>query len=264
MIRALLWDVDGTLAETERDGHLIAFNQAFAAAGVPWRWSEARYAQLLRVAGGRERLLHDMRTQAAAPRADEERDALAKRLHQLKNQHYDAIVRRGELPLRPGVTELLDECSLAGVHLGIVTTTSRCNVAALLAQHLGNDWELRFATLVCAEQAPRKKPDPQAYALALEALRLRAHQAVAIEDSPAGIEAARRAGVPVLVTRSHFFAAAAGDGTARDSLLASGPSLGGAQGWQPAAAPAAARISLAQIRRWYAGTSWAGHGALPT
>ena len=96
MIRALLWDVDGTLAETERDGHRVAFNRAFATAGVPWRWSEDRYGQLLAVTGGRERLLHDMQTQAAAPATAEERASLAAHLHQLKNQHYAVIVSRGE------------------------------------------------------------------------------------------------------------------------------------------------------------------------
>jgi HAD superfamily hydrolase (TIGR01509 family) len=253
MIRALLWDVDGTLAETERYGHLPAFNRAFAAAGVPWRWSEERYGELLNVAGGRERLLHDMRTQPAAPATDAQRRALAKRLHQLKNQHYALIVASGALPLRPGVVQLLEECSEAGVRLGIVTTSSRANVAALLSRHLGAAWGARFATVVCAEEAPRKKPDPQAYRRALQTLRLRAEETVAIEDSPAGIEAARRAGVPVLVARSYYFNVSV-EVCAAAAALASGPSLGVSAGWQPPPSPPEARITLNQIERWYAGS----------
>ena len=246
MIRALLWDVDGTLAETERDGHLVAFNRAFEALGVPWRWSEQHYGELLAVAGGRERLLYDMSRRAEAPGDARQREALAETVHRLKNQIYEGIVRRGDLPLRAGVAELLSECCRAHLPMGIVTTTSRGNVEALLECHLGSHWKDHFATVVCANEAPRKKPDPQVYRLALEALRLRPHEAVAIEDAPAGIEAAQRAGVPVIVTHSHYFPACAAVGA-----LAFGPSLGGSEGWQPGADPRATRISLDQIRRWY-------------
>jgi HAD superfamily hydrolase (TIGR01509 family) len=246
-MRALLWDVDGTLAETERDGHRVAFNRAFAALGLPWQWSEARYGELLAVAGGYERLLHDLGTRREAPRRAQEREALARHVHRLMNRIYAAIVRGRELPLRAGVAELLTECQRAEVPMGVVTTTSRGNVAALLECHLGRGWQQRFAVTVCAEEAPRKKPDPQAYLLALEALGLKSAEAVAIEDAPAGIEAAGRAGVPVIVTRSHYFPAAAAGGA-----LAFGPSLGSAVGWQPPADAPEARIGLEQIARWQA------------
>jgi HAD superfamily hydrolase (TIGR01509 family) len=247
MIRALLWDVDGTLAETERHGHLRAFNQAFAVAGVPWRWSAAHYGKLLAVAGGRERLAHDLCAQAGAPTDAHERKGLVEKLHRLKNQYYAAIVSRGELPLRAGVSELLADCAAAGVALGIVTTTSGANAAALLGCHLGPQWRSRFEVVVCAEQAPRKKPDPQAYRLALSLLRIRADAAVAMEDSPAGVQSAHGAGIPVVLTRSHYFPAANGAG-----LLASGPSLGSSHGWRPPAPACAPRITLEQIKRWHA------------
>ncbi len=248
MIRALLWDVDGTLAETERHGHLSAFNLAFAEAGVPWRWSEARYGELLRVTGGRERLLFDMDSQAAAPADQGSRRALAAELHRLKGRHYEAIVATGQLPLRPGVMALLDDCARAGTTLGIVTTTSRGNVEALLGRHLGARWHERFATLVCAEEAPRKKPDPQAYQLALSNLALRGDAVIAMEDSPAGVAAARRAQVRVVLTRSHYFP----DTPAGEGVLAAGASLGDPGGWSPALAAGAARVSLAEIERWCA------------
>ena len=250
MIRALLWDVDGTLAETERDGHLVAFNRAFEALGVPWRWSEQHYGELLAVAGGRERLLYDMGRREQAAGDARQRQALAETVHRLKNQIYEGIARGGDLPLRAGVAELLSECGRAHLPMGIVTTTSRGNVEALLGCHLGSHWQDHFATVVCANEAPRKKPDPQVYRLALEALRLRPHEAVAIEDAPAGIEAAQRAGVPVVVTPSHYFPAGAAVGA-----LAFGPSLGQSGGWQPGADPRATRIGLDQIARWYACSS---------
>jgi HAD superfamily hydrolase (TIGR01509 family) len=252
MIRALLWDVDGTLAETELEGHLKAFNRAFEVLGVPWRWSDERYAQLLNITGGRERLLHDMQYQGGAPADARARQALAEELHQLKNQLYADIVAGGGVPLRDGVAELLRDCMRAGVRSSIVTTTSRANVEVLLRVHLGRDWESAFSAVICAREAPRKKPHPQAYLLALEVLRLHPHQAVAMEDSLAGIAAAQAAGVPVIHTRSHFFAAAEPRG-----VLAAGPSLGRIPGWDPIADEGAARIDLNQISRWYAQSRWA-------
>jgi HAD superfamily hydrolase (TIGR01509 family) len=247
LIQAILWDVDGTLAETERDGHLLAFNQAFEALQVPWRWSETHYGALLAVAGGRERLMHDMQTQEHAPADPRERRSLAERVHRLKNEYYARIVGAGELPLRAGVRELMLDCERAGLRMGIVTTTSRSNVEALLETHLGQGWESAFAAVVCAEQAPRKKPDPQAYLAALDALRLPAQEAVAMEDAPAGIAAAKAAGVPVIVTRSYYFPA-----TESADALAVGPSLGRIDGWSPSADSGSQRIDLKQIRRWYA------------
>ena len=251
MIKSLLWDVDGTLAETERDGHLKAFNQAFEALDLPWRWSEQRYGELLAVAGGVERLLHDMLRRGHAPNDPEARRALAERVHRLKNELYARIVAGGNLPLRQGVPELMDDCESAGVKLGIVTTTSRSNVEALLKTHLGQDWESKFAAVVCAREAPNKKPHPQAYLLALDALKLRPNEAVALEDAHAGIAAAQAAGVPVIVTRSHYFASVEAQGA-----LAVGPSLGRTDGWHPTADARATRIGLDQIIRWVACSPW--------
>jgi HAD superfamily hydrolase (TIGR01509 family) len=249
MLAAILWDVDGTLAETERDGHLKAFNRAFEISGVPWRWSELRYGELLKVAGGRERLLPDMQFQSHAPDSVPERQVLAERVHDLKNKLYAEIVSRGGLALRPGVRELLEDCARAGTRMGIVTTTSRSNIEALLEADLGMGWESRFSAVICAREAPLKKPHPQAYLLALETLQLRAHQVVAMEDAPAGVAAALAAGVPVILTRSHFFP----DADSPD-VLAAGPSLGRTDGWHPAADARANRIDLEQIVRFHAQT----------
>jgi HAD superfamily hydrolase (TIGR01509 family) len=220
MLRALIWDVDGTVAETERDGHRIAFNRAFEKLGLPWRWDVPHYGDLLLVTGGRERLLHDMAARSDAPAGAPEREALARELHRIKNAAYAALVAQGGITPRPGVRRLVDECRAAGVALAVATTTSRSNVDALFGSIWGPAWERLFTVVVCAEDAPVKKPHPQAYLLALQRLGLAAHQAFALEDSPGGVLAARAAGLACGVTKSVYFAHAAFDGAAwvRDDL----------------------------------------------
>ena len=246
MLEVILWDVDGTLAETERDGHLVAFNTAFEELDVPWHWSEQRYGELLRVAGGFERLLFDMESQPLAPVELEERGALARRIHALKNRRYVELVSSGSLPLRAGVRELFDNCVIEGLRMAIVTTTSHSNVQALLVAQVGADWESRFAAVVCAEDAPVKKPDPQAYRLVLERLHLRAEQTVAIEDSAMGLAAATAAGIPVVITRSRYFPDDPVPGA-----LAVGPSLGTREGWFPVLDGKPGRVGLSDIRHWH-------------
>lgn len=225
MLRALIWDVDGTVAETERDGHRVAFNRAFEEAGLPWRWDVAEYAELLEVTGGRERILAYLQRRGDAPAGETEREALARRLHPRKNAVYAELVVQGGIAARPGVLRLMHECKAAGVALAIATTTSRANVDALFSSLLGGDWEARFGAVVCAEDAPDKKPHPQAYALVLQRLRVGADEAFALEDSPNGLKAARGAGIACGVTRSAYFAEARFDGATwvRDDLDAPPP-----------------------------------------
>jgi len=247
MLSALLWDVDGTLAETERSGHLVAFNRAFSACGVPWRWTEARYGELLDVPGGRERLLHDMDSQPQAPAHPTERQVLAQMLHEAKCEFFAQVARSAALQLRGGVPELLLEAARAGLKLGIVSTSSRRNVEALLSSLMGSEWRQWFAVVVCAEDSVRRKPDGEPYKVALAALRLHAWEALAIEDSPRGAAAARAAGIPVVVARSEYFSNAA-----FDNCLAIGPSFNGVDGWsRPTQAPQDSRIGVAQLRTWH-------------
>ena len=248
-LEALIWDVDGTMAETERDGHLVAFNRAFEALGVPWRWDDARYGELLRITGGRERLMHDLGGRAEAPALTDERDRLARALHAKKNDLYAELVGSGDVPLRPGVFELMHECREAGVRMAIATTTSRSNLDALLRRHLGVDWVRAFGAVVCGEDVQRKKPDPEVFVRALQALGVPPLQAVAIEDSPGGAAAARAAHCPVVVTRSVYFSSAPIEGA-----IAIGPGLQTRAGWRPALAKGSPlqRIGLAEIARWHA------------
>jgi HAD superfamily hydrolase (TIGR01509 family) len=225
VLRALIWDVDGTIAETERDGHRVAFNRAFAAAGLPWHWDDTEYAALLQITGGRERILADLQRRSQAPAGQGEREALALALHRRKNAIYAELVAQGGIPARPGVLRLMDECAAAGVALAVATTTSRANVEALFAMLFGAGWRSRFAAIVCAEDAPAKKPDPLAYRLTLQRLGVAPQQAFALEDSPNGLAAARGAGIACGVTRSAYFAQARFEGAAwvRDDLEAPQP-----------------------------------------
>ena len=205
MLKALIWDVDGTIAETERDGHCVAFNQAFEEAGLSWRWSPVYYGPLLHVAGGRDRILHDMRQRPDAPADTAEREALARALHLRKNAIYAERVAAGALSPRPGVLRLMEEAEAAGLKLAIATTTSTSNVDALFTSFFGAAWRGRFAAVVCAEDAPQLKPHPQVYERALQALGLDAGECFALEDTPNGLKSARAAGIACGITRSAFF-----------------------------------------------------------
>jgi HAD superfamily hydrolase (TIGR01509 family) len=194
---ALLWDVDGTLAETELDGHRRAFNRAFAEAGLPWHWDPPLYLELLRISGGRERIRHYLQQVESVAPALERVEAL----QAAKQRHYAALVAAGELRLRPGVARLMAEAAAAGGHDRLAHTSGRPAVAALL-QRLLPQAAQQLPLWVCGEDVVRKKPDPEAYRQALEQLGLPAAAVLAIEDSGNGLAAAHGAGLAVLVTRS--------------------------------------------------------------
>ncbi|OGB05779.1 MAG: haloacid dehalogenase [Burkholderiales bacterium RIFCSPHIGHO2_12_FULL_69_20] len=204
MLRALIWDVDGTLAETEHDGHRVAFNQAFADEGLDWFWDEARYRELLAITGGKERMLSWwQRLDAAAAAAPDAAQRIA-RLHARKTAVYVALVAQGRVALRPGVRRLLDEARAQGLTLAIATTTSPANVDALLHATLGPDSSGWFACIGAGDVVPRKKPAPDIYHWVLQRLGLPASDGLAIEDSAPGARAACAAGLPVLATRSRY------------------------------------------------------------
>ena len=198
-LQALLWDVDGTLAETERDGHRLAFNRAFADLGVPLNWDAARYGELLAISGGRERITASLAELLGEPPPPE----LVAELQARKQDHYGALVAAGELRLRSGVAELIAAAGAAGLSQVIVTTSGRAAVAAL-AEHLLGGLCQHFAFWVCGEDVSRKKPDPEAYLLALQQLGCPASTALALEDSGNGLAAASSAGLACLLTLSHY------------------------------------------------------------
>ncbi len=208
-LRAVIFDVDGTLAETE-EAHRRAFNQTFAEAGRPWHWSVDDYRALLTTTGGRERIARFMGEAGLPPDP-----AGVGALHGRKNQVYADLVVAGAVQPRPGVRRLIDECRAQGVVMAIATTTSRANCTALL-RHVFDpaapDW---FAALVAGEDVAAKKPDPAVYHQALARLALSASACVAIEDSHAGLAAARAAGIATVVTPSYYTQAHDFSGAAR-------------------------------------------------
>ncbi len=203
-LQALIFDVDGTLAETEHEGHRVAFNQAFREAGLDWTWDEATYASLLKVTGGRERILRFIADLPAAARPREDPQALASRLHARKTEIFQRLLRSGRIPLRPGVARLLREARGAGLRLAVATTTSAGNVEALLEANLGPGSLGWFEVIAAADLAPVKKPAPDVYRVVLARMGLRGRDCIAIEDSRNGLLAARGAGVSVVVTVSHY------------------------------------------------------------
>ena len=207
MLQALIFDVDGTLADTEA-AHRAAFNLAFAQEGLDWVWDEPLYTRLLDISGGKERLLHYW-TQRHPEVRDVDgagvRDTIA-RLHELKTAAYEAMVNDGAVSLRPGVLHLIDAAGQAGLHLAIATTTSPVNIAALLRGAIGTDWRHFFGIVEDGSTAAVKKPHPQVYLQTLQRLQLPAAQCLAFEDSANGLRAATGAGLATVITPTQFTA----------------------------------------------------------
>lgn len=202
-MQALIFDCDGVLADTERDGHRVAFNRAFAENGLGVEWSVRRYGELLTTAGGKERIRrHFDETGWPVPRAD--RNALIARLHALKTSVFMELIEAGAVPLRSGVARLIDEAITAGVTLAVCSTSAEPAVAAVVGL-LGRR---RASTLniFAGDVVPAKKPDPAIYVLACERLGLEPRRCAVIEDSHIGLRAALGAGLPCVVTPSCYTA----------------------------------------------------------
>jgi len=249
-LQALIFDVDGTLAETERDGHRIAFNQAFADAGLDWNWDVPTYGRLLAITGGKERMRaywQEIDPQAAAR---PEAAGLIAELHRRKTAHYVRLVAEGGIGLRPGVRRLLEQARGAGMRLAIATTTTPDNVEALINATLGTGGMRWFEAVGAGDAVPRKKPDPGIYTWVLERMALRPEHALAFEDSTNGLRAAQGAGLRTVVTtgaythHENFDGALAWlDGLGDDATPASGQVQG--QPWTGV-------VGLAELRQWAA------------
>jgi HAD superfamily hydrolase (TIGR01509 family) len=200
-IKALIFDVDGTLADTE-EAHRLSFNRAFERHDLPWTWDAHDYARLLKVTGGKERIgaYIDSLGVDAAERRELQQQVPA--IHATKTEIYTQLIRDGSVPLREGVSRLIDEAERAGVTLAIATTTTLANIEALLTVNLGRGALDRFKVIGAADQAQHKKPAPDIFNYVLEQLREGASDCVAIEDSAHGLTAAKAAGLFTVVTPS--------------------------------------------------------------
>lgn len=232
-LQALIFDVDGTLADTEL-AHLAAFNQAFAQEGIGWQWDVPLYTQLLEVSGGKERMLHYWKqVRPDVTDLGNGVQATVARLHELKTAAYEQAVRDGAVQLRPGVLKLIEAAHAEGLRLAIATTTSAVNIVALLRRAIGPDWQRFFTVVEDASTAPRKKPDPMVYQQTLARLAVPAAACLAFEDSANGLMAARTAKLATIVTPNDF--TAHHDFTGALRVL---PDLAG--------------VSVAQLREWHA------------
>lgn len=203
-LQALLFDVDGTLADTERDGHRVAFNRAFVEAGLNWDWSVDLYGSLLSVAGGKERIRHYIESYNPPLETSQPIDDLIIDLHKAKTRHYTELLAQGGIPLRPGVKRLLDEARAAHLRLAIVTTTTPANVTALLISTLGSESLNWFECMAAGDVVPAKKPAPDIYHYALNEMKLDPQSCLAFEDSRNGILSSLGANIPTVITINDY------------------------------------------------------------
>ena len=197
-LKALIFDVDGTLAETE-EVHRQAFNETFAAHGIDWHWTAEDYRSLLRTTGGKERMAKHRETIGSGPS-----DAEIAALHKAKTARYVQIIASGQVSLLPGVADLIARAKAAGLRIAIATTTTRANVDALIEATFGQPAEQVFEVIAAGDAVAAKKPAPDIYLLALQQLDLPPEACLAFEDSRAGLASAKAAGLRVVLTPSTY------------------------------------------------------------
>ncbi len=202
-LRALIFDVDGTLADTEKDGHRVAFNRAFSECGLNWDWDPLLYGKLLAVTGGKERILHylkDYHPDFQAPSAKGDLDTFIADLHLRETHYYLDLLKSGSIPLRPGVKRILQEARESKLHLAIATTSTPASVEALLQITLGHESLHWFEVIATGDIVPTKKPAPDIFNYVLKKMNLHPTECLVIEDSRNGLLSAHAAGCRTLIT----------------------------------------------------------------
>jgi HAD superfamily hydrolase (TIGR01509 family) len=202
-MKALIFDCDGVLVDTERDGHRLAFNRAFEALGIDAEWDVPLYGELLLVAGGKERMRAYFDRFGWPQGRSDSKDELIAALHKTKTAIITDMIASGQLPLRPGIRRIVDEAIAAGVRLGVCTTSHPDTISGVL-DLLGPERKAKFEFVHAGDVVSRKKPDPEIYQLAKKSLGLPVSECIVIEDSRNGLLAATGAGLPCLITMSAY------------------------------------------------------------
>jgi len=201
-IKAIIFDQDGVIIDTERDGHRVAFNKTFKEFGFDFEWDADYYYQLLQVAGGKERMRHHLHTRGFGREVKpEEEDELIKVLHKRKTEIFIELIKEGALPLRPGIKRIMKEAMNRGLKVGICTTSNE-KAAHAVAYEILKD--IKFEFVLAGDVVKKKKPDPEIYLLALKKSGLKAEECIVVEDSRNGLLAAKAAGMKVVVTTNHY------------------------------------------------------------
>ncbi|MBE9170665.1 HAD family hydrolase [Pleurocapsales cyanobacterium LEGE 06147] len=200
-LEGLIFDVDGTIADTERDGHRVAFNRAFAEAGLDWEWSVEFYRQLLAISGGKERIRFYIEKYQPEFLSRNNLNDFIVELQRAKNTHYQQLLKTGSIPLRPGIKRLIGEARDRGVRLAIATTSALPNAIALVKQTLNPEW---FEVIAAGDIVPVKKPAPDIYHYILQKMKLTPRNCIVFEDSYHGLQAATDAGLKTIVTVNEY------------------------------------------------------------
>ncbi len=201
-IKAIFFDQDGVIIDTERDGHRVSFNMTFKEFGFTDEWSVEYYHELLQIGGGKERMKHHWQTKGfSKPVPPEDVDELIKAMHKRKTALFIELIEAGRLPLRPGVHRLMKEAMDAGLKIGVCTTSNEQTAKAITEDFLP---DIKFDVVLAGDIVSRKKPDPEIYTLALDLTGLKPEEAIVIEDSKNGVLAAKSAGTHVVVTTNYY------------------------------------------------------------
>jgi len=201
-IKAIFFDQDGVVIDTEKDGHRVAFNETFKEFGYEFQWNVEKYHELLQISGGKERMRHYFQTEGVFSDLNKnEEDELIKKLHKTKTEIFIKLIESGKLPLRPGIKRLMKEAMGIGIILGICTTA---NERAANSIAMGMLKEINFEFVLAGDVVSRKKPDPEIYLLALEKTGLKPEECIVVEDSRNGVLAAKEAGMHIIATTNIY------------------------------------------------------------